>query len=211
VASLRTWARAIAILLAACGGRPASISGAPEGGALSDAGHALDGSSGLDASAAREGAPGACQPLEGCSSSTTCPAPDGCNTCSCQPGGVWECTGFPCDAGGHDCPTAVQQSQSCNQSGLMCTYPLAAGSACTTWDCECHQGTWNCAEEDCDAGQSTHYSCPTTQPPMGSTCPSNGAACSYGPCESFGGNGINCLCFEGEWQCAALPGCDAGK
>ena len=198
----------VGLLLLSCGGSGGQVGSTTEAGA--DGGGAETGGHPGDSGSSSEG--GNCMPLPGCSSGTSCPSSDGCNTCTCEPGGAWKCTGYVCDAGNSSsCPQAAPSAAGpCNSKGLQCSYPLAPGGSCSSWDCLCLGAEWDCTEQDCDAGSSSQYSCPPNQPPSGTSCNVNGAACQYGPCESFGGLGINCLCFQGAWQCAALPGCDAG-
>ncbi len=172
---------------------------------------ALD--SGLDAAGLDAG--DTCKPLPNCDSGTTCPATDGCNTCSCEQG-VWECTGYECPSEGGNIACDGQwarNEQPCTMNDQLCSFPLPPGYMCSTYACQCVYGNWFCQQTNCgDAGLNVGgnpdgggniqpYGCPVAQPAPSSSCPANGALCRYGQCPTF------CLCDTGQWDCAPSPQC----
>jgi hypothetical protein len=164
-----------------------------------------------------------CMPLPNCTSTTTCPATDGCNTCTCEDG-VWECTGYACpDSGNLACAVSPYVNDSpCDlnsQGPHTCTWPLPPGYQCHIYACNCaFGGSWVCGEFECgdsgtdvggDGGGYQTYPCPLSQPQEASSCTYDGAFCGYGTC-THGLNdpyATNCLCSNGAWDCANVQGC----
>src|SRR5580700_9162036 len=97
-----------------------------------------------------------CTPLPGCTSSTQCPATDGCNACTCEDG-VWECTGYACPDGGNVAcgtgPGPYVNGRPCTPPPQACSWPLGPGYECSFYFCSCSfGGEWFCSQEDCDGG-----------------------------------------------------------
>jgi hypothetical protein len=196
-------------------------SGPPDGPSVTDATLSGDGSSsgGGDGSMGDES--NVCKPLPGCTSSTQCPATDGCNACTCEDG-VWECTGYACPDGGNVAcgtgPGPYVNGRPCTPPPQACSWPLGPGYECSFYFCSCSfGGEWFCSQEDCDGGAGLNvgeggahgtYPCPVEQPSQSSSCPLDGALCSYGYGTCGNVFSTNCLCFEGVWDCATAPGCD---
>lgn len=211
---------ALCSLAVGCGGhvsRTLAVEGGADAGAdgQSDASMA-DGQSDAnmtDAGALAD-AGNICKPLPGCTSETTCPATDGCNTCTCEQG-VWECTGYACppDGGNVGCDNQISSENGtpCTIESQVCIYPLAPAFRCREFRCVCDYLVWFCGQYECgdagidygdaDGGNIVNYVCPDTQPSEGSACSVDSAFCEYGDCPT------NCLCSNGLWDCAAPAGC----
>lgn len=204
------------VILCGCGG----------GGAGAEANDASADGSMTEASSNSPGTSG-CEPLAGCSSTTRCPAPDGCNTCECVQN-AWACTGYACipDAATSnvDCLDALDQQGACRYVGSVCTEVLGSGEPCAFITCQCDPGhTLQCQGVDCRDGGALGppypypypygpSSCPEEEPVPSSSCSQSNALCGFGACstgkEAFG---TTCLCVSGTWICAPIPGCgDAG-
>jgi hypothetical protein len=223
-------------VVAACGGRVSDKGGALDGGTPSGDARTTDGSgdAGTEDAAVESGRPdeagfdngaayeassdataGACLPLPGCSSGTSCPSGDGCNTCTCEKT-IWQCTGFTCpgDAGGNNqgCPPSTDEPSDGTPCGadMVCVYP----SACAEEACVCQSGAWSChlQLQNCEGGMPAN-ACPKDLPPQGGTCPLSGTACEYATCP--GGLSTNydtnCLCVTDHWDCATIRSCDGGS
>jgi hypothetical protein len=179
---------------AGCGGATVSV-GNQDGG---PGGSAVDGSGGDP-----DGGGGTCMPLPGCSSTTTCPAGDGCNTCECF-NGAWGCTLIACleDAGPAVCPPTLPHSgTACTSEGLRCPQVPGCGGP---W-CTCTGGAWQCVFPKCPAPV-----CPTNAPQNGTICsPAVGQQCTYpinGVCTEY-----LCTCSpSGTWSCTDSGCIDAG-
>jgi hypothetical protein len=171
------------VLGAACGGK------ALRAGSLGD-----DSDAGTDSGG---GESGTCQPLPGCSSTTFCPAPNGCNnTCTCVDGS-WACGDLGCGDDVADsgiCPGTAPEGE-CSTNGLTCSYGDNGGGCGIT--CSCENNQWLCEAPPC-----TSPVCPANAPPAGSTCDSEGEQCSWGDFEQCGTE--TCECEGGTWSCDGI-------
>lgn len=200
-AIMRRAAAIAALLLAAgCGGE--TFVDAGDGGIDRDAAPS-------DASTGDAGA--SCTPLPGCTSTTMCPDPDGCNTCYCS-GGQWGCTARACvDAAPPVCPaTEPPNGSACAANGLRCTYGARCGPSCA-----CLNGSWSCAIPPCPPPPQ----CPQTPPGGGSSCDGwQGEMCNYPSPTGCGGEVCSCPdTTQPSWKCligdcidASPPPIDAG-
>ncbi len=178
---------AVAVVVGACGGRTYDgIHGGDDGGA-SDGGGGDGG--------------GACKPLPGCTSTTTCPSPDGCNDCSCFEG-AWECAEIACIDASTTCPsTPPTVGTFCGKNQLTCTFGTQCGP-----EFVCVNYVWSMVIRTCPPPPP---GCPPN-PPSGKCNGSVGLSCSWGS----GCNMEMCDCVatpDGPtWECGGTACVDAG-
>lgn len=177
----------VAMLLGACGGRTFD-------GVHNDDGGSDDGGGSGDG--------GTCKPLPGCSSTTRCPAPDGCNQCSCS-GGTWACSDLGCFDASTTCPPSPPTLGSyCQDNSLQCTFGTQCGP-----EFICRNNVWGMVIRTCPPPPPP--ACPPS-PPNGSCNGEVGLSCSWGS----GCNREMCDCVAAPggpiWECSGTACVDAG-
>jgi hypothetical protein len=188
----------LAVAAGACGGK----TDGGLGGGGSSSGGGSGSSSGSSGGSGSSSGGAVCEPLAGCSSTTTCPAGDGCNTCSCSQGS-WACTTLGCgDDVSDPCPAGSPTTgDSCSPDGLDCAYPTMEG--CGGDQCTCSGGIWLCNPSKCPPPPP----CPASEPAQSSICASVGQECTY----TTNGCGPYCYCDpSGTWSCYEEGCVDAG-
>jgi hypothetical protein len=172
----------------ACGGKTTGGSGG-DGGSSSSSGSSSGGGDGGNT----------CKPLPGCTSTTSCPATDGCNTCDCVDGD-WECGDLGCVA---DASVDVQTTCPASNDGLDGTACPVDGQDCPPpgggcgLSCDCENGTWRCVAPPCPPPTDV---CPAAPPTPGTSCTLDNLQCSWPSAE--GCSGQTCDCQNGEWSCS---------
>ena len=195
---MKTMSRSIAVaslamLVWACGGK---TFGDSDGGGSGD-------DIGPDSGASEGGGgdSGMCKPLPGCTSPTSCRAPDGCNECSCV-GGEWACTDLGCFDASVMCPVSPPDvGAPCQGNGLTCAFGTQCGP-----EFVCRNNSWGMVIRTCPPPPPT---CPSS-PPSGSCNGSVGLSCSWG----MGCNMETCDCVATpggpSWICSGTACVDAG-
>jgi len=121
------------------------------------------------------------------------PAGDGCNTCTCDASGQWNCTEIGCI-----CKTGETRIGDDGCSKCSCDN---GNWACDPQGCaECSPGSVRASDDMCSmctCGTDGTWQCP----PAGTGC---GTPCEEGASKPAGDGCNDCTCFHGNWGCTMV-------